>query len=132
MWGGGCDRQQADVRLGQCDVVVAEECWLVAEGQFPPMLLILRPPGYSGAALSWTPSDGPLGLGSSPGHVWFLGDLEVSGGKMEMVGSGWLAGTTSLGTGRGARVLSPRGVLSPGQLGLCTPGYQSRQQCWPW
>lgn len=84
----GGDRQQVDVPLGQCDDVVAEECWLVAEGQFPPMFLILRSPGYSGAGLSWTPSGGPLGLGSSPGHVWFLGDLEVSGGKMEKVGSG--------------------------------------------
>jgi len=54
------------------------------------MFLILRPPGYSEAGLSWTPSDGPLVLGSSPGHVWFLGALEVSSGKMEKAESGEL------------------------------------------
>lgn len=37
---------QLSLPFGQCDVVVVEECGPVAEGQFPPQLLILRPPSY--------------------------------------------------------------------------------------
>lgn len=51
--------------LGQRNIVVAEERWPVAKGQFPPKLLILRPPGdfWDGAvmgALYWTPRLGRL------------------------------------------------------------------------
>lgn len=51
--------------LGQRNVVVAEERRPVAKGQFPPKLLILRPPGdfWDGAvrgALYWTPRLGRL------------------------------------------------------------------------